>query len=187
MQSGASFQNIEEAFKEFSVSVCFKLQLKNYTCVDLIASDYYVKSGRFSYPPISVKSGEMEMMAGRKRRGALVGTEGIATWNIGCTGNVLSVMYSMPFSQRTYKNCLAVGIHNINEEMTLEKRFCQMYSEEESGFTRKQFVDDTKAVTFTSNEGRFTISGVMGKEYTCTITILFSASKSEEHCISGKY
>ena len=76
-------------------SVCFKLQLENYTSFDLIAYNNYTHKGLVPNPPSNVKAGEMELMAGHNSEW-LEGVKGLAMWSIGDTGKIISVMYSFP-------------------------------------------------------------------------------------------
>ena len=130
------------------------------------------------------------MMAGRKTGWATTGVEGLASWSIGDTEKILSVMYSLPFNFDFHMNYLAIGIHNKIEKTTeqnqsAEKRFQKMLSGTEEQFKRKPFYYDIEPLRYTDDENRFTISGIMGKEHRCTIEILLKASGIEERAVLG--
>lgn len=186
IRAGASVAGGNAAFKGFTYSVCFKLELENYTSFELIAYTNYVDKGQVPNLPTNVKPGEMELMAGHKSGWTPTGVEGIATWSIGDTGKLISVMYSLPYNFNHHMNKLAVGIHN-KIDVSTKDLFQKMEGGTEEHFERKAFYYDTKSLTYSDDENRFTVVGIMGKEHRCTIKISLTASKIEERAVFGEY
>ena len=192
IRPGISVPAVNAAFNSLNHSICFKLQLENYTSFDLIAYDNYVHKGHVSILPTNVKPGEMEAMAGHKNDW-FSGIQGIATWEIGGTGKIISVMYSLPYTYEfsDHTNWLAVGIHNKVEVLSCglvsaKDWFNRMYGAPVFNGRRKNFAEDARPVMYTDYLNRFNIIGLMGNEHQCAIKILLTASKIEERAVDNK-
>lgn len=181
IRPGTSVGFVEAAFKTFNHSVCFKLQIENYTSFDLIYYDHNVFKGYVTNPPTIVESGEMELMAGHNDRWTGKGIQGLAIWSVGDTGKIVSIMYSIPYNITPFnrhKSWYAIGIHN-------KPRINRMYGSTDIRLIRSngKRIYHTKAVKYSDHENRFTIRGIMGTE---TINILLTASNIEERAVGDK-
>ena len=194
MKIGRCVDQVETDYNSFDVRVCFKLEIKNYTAFDLIAGDSYVPNGKLIYSSNIVKSGGMEVIAGRKDRTSLRGVEGVITLNIDNTEKSVSVMFSLPYNFTLNSNILAVGVNDQiegtkNEGATTKDLFNEMYNGPETNkeFNKKRFLKGTEsAVKHSDSINRFTAVGVMGKEHQCVMTLFIMASNSEEQSLTGK-
>lgn len=190
LKPGKSVDKVQYAYDNFNVPVCFKLELKNYTAFNLTAKEPYASTEYVVDRLTSVKPGEYELIAGRKKRSAIRGLECVFTWNIGDTGKILSVMFYLPPSVRIGSNVnqLAVGIQDKPEcdELAAKEKLKLMYDKKDTNFRSKPFNSDLESIKHTDEDKRFSVVGVMGKEQKSRIVIILTASKTEEHSITGK-
>ena len=191
MRLGASFQSVQSEFEKFSAANCFKLEIRNYTSFDLISNhNVHITTPHVTNQTTGIKPGERELIAGRKSSTRFKGLEGVFSWRIGSTGKFLSVVFSIPYSAFSLMgsngNRLAVGIHE-KSDLTAEEKLKRMYDEKETNFKTRIINDDADSVKYSDDENRFSVTGIMGKEQRCTIVVFLTASKTEEHSITGKY
>ena len=89
-------------------------------------------------------------ISGTKQAFLATGCVGTNSWEIGNTGNILVVMYSVPFDHNLYSNWCGVGI--FKKQDSISHLFDTMYYEKETTcFARKEFkvVSMLKSMGFT--------------------------------------
>ena len=190
LKPGSLVERVETEFQRFNASNCFKLEIRNYTSFDLISNhDVHISTRHVSNHTTDIKPGEWELIAGRKSSASLKGVEGVFSWNIAGTEKFVSVMFGIPYSLLPLKgnngNRLAIGIHG-KSDFTAEEKLKRMYDGIETNFKVTDFNEDTEPIKFLDDDNRFTITGIMGKEQKCSIVVFLTASKTEEHSITGK-
>ena len=186
LKPGNSLQTVQCKYEGFTVDVCFKLELRNYTSFKLIANEPYATTSHVYYPSTDVKPGEWELIAGRKSRSSLRGLECVFTWNIGDTGKILSVMFYLPYTLVVGKgNQLAIGIHDVWKTWPAKEKLKQMYAEDQTNFENKFFSGNVEAIRHSDDKSRFSVVGLMGKDQNSHIVVTLTASKPDEHSITG--
>ena len=189
LKPGSSVERVESEFQKFNAANCFKLEIRNYTSFDLISNhDVHISTRHVSNHTTDIKPGEWELIAGRKSSASLNGVEGVFSWNIAGTEKFVSVMFGIPYSLLYYYNNgnrLAIGIHG-KSDLTAEEKLKRMYDGIETNFKGTVFNEDTEPIKSSDDDNRFTITGIMGKEQKCSIVVFLTASKTEEHSITGK-
>ena len=189
LKPGSSVATVQSEIQKFNGPTCFTLEIRNYTAFDLISNlDNHVSTQHVSNHTPDIKPGEWELIAGRKSTTALRYVEGVFSWNIAGTGKFVSVMFAIPYSPPLMGhngNRLAIGIHGTSE-LNAEENLKRMYDGNEENFNGKVFNEDTEPIKFPDVDNRFTVTGIMGKEKKCSIVVFLTASKTEEHSITGK-
>ena len=190
LKPGSSVESVRSEFQNFTVANCFKLEIRNYTSFDLISDhNIHISTQHVSNHKTDIKSGEWELIAGRKSSRSLTGLEGVFSWNIAGTEKFVSVMFGVPNSILPFTggndNRLAIGIHG-KSDLTAEEKLRRMYDESQKNFRGKVFDEDTEPIKFSCDDNRFSVTGLMGKEKKCSIVVILTASKTDEHSITGK-
>ena len=190
MKPGSSVETVQSEFQKFNTATYFKMEIRNYTAFDLIPTTGHnnqIWNGKGFNLTTDIKSGEWELIAGRKRGTSLQGVEGVFSWNIAGTEKYVSVLFGIPYSLLggNNDNRLAIGIHG-KSDLTAEEKLKRMYDGIEKNFKGTVFNEDTEPIKSSDDDNRFTITGIMGKEQKCSIVVFLTASKTEEHSITGK-
>eukprot|EP00091_Calanus_sinicus_P003165 TRINITY_DN13321_c0_g1_i1.p1 TRINITY_DN13321_c0_g1~~TRINITY_DN13321_c0_g1_i1.p1 ORF type:complete len:203 (-),score=46.92 TRINITY_DN13321_c0_g1_i1:39-647(-) len=144
ISAGSSIAAVASSFGGFEVNVAFKLEIENYTKDHLSVHQNKINSGHVSKPPVDVKPGFKEGMAGHKVANTATGCSGTVSWTIGHQ-KMLVVMYSIPYSHDWHSNWCAVGIFDKGDTTD---HFQMMYNNAEKGFKRKDFYRNTDPVIY---------------------------------------
>ena len=144
-------------------SVAWTMVIENaskFTMTNPQSSHY---SGAITHPPVVVRPGKREVMAGRKTANAATGSEGWVSWDID-NQYKLHVYWSVPYNQNFDVNTLGVGITGIHDT---NKPIDQTYR-------TREYYYDIKAIKFCEPNwhiGKFGISGTMSTSHHAKIII----------------
>ena len=110
-------------------------------------------------------------ISGTKQAFLATGCVGTNSWEIENTGNILVVMYSVPFDHNLYSNWCGVGI--FKKQDSISHLFDTMYYEKETTcFARKEFKAVSNQLVFKFGE-RWLIKAQMGTGHTPEIQVGF--------------
>jgi len=167
IEAGTSIASVGSSFENYGFNVAFKLELENYSNDHLDIHQNKVLSGHVPDPPVPIKPGMKEAMAGHKTGNTATGCSGTVSWSIREKGKILVVMYSIPYSQDFHSNWAAVGIFNKGDTTGLFKR---MYEDAEHCFKRKEFYRDTDPVIY-NGDSDYTVQATMGTTHKAKIQV----------------
>ena len=174
--------SVSDAIISPEYNVAFKAEIENYTDSFLHTPAVEVSGGHIVQPPVPIKPGAKEAMSGHKSGNTATGCSGVVKWEIGDTGKMLAVMYSIPYSHDYHSNWLGVGIFPANSTQWAE--FDRMYYKEEKHFERKEFYELFNQVGY--DDENFSVNATMGTGHKPGIQVQLLPKDSENFAPSLK-
>jgi len=165
---------VNERLDGVSSTVAYHLIVENFSNRTLAAYQHKA-SGVTIMKQKTILPRYAEALMGSKTGWTATGCTGTAAWKIGDSGEMLVVMWSVPFDQNWYSNWCAVGILPVEEDTS--RLWEKMYYEPEVGFKRMEFTNSTDPYTGVvyKEHPDYAVTGFMDSSHKAYMVVRFES------------